>query len=304
MMPLPVAQQLWRYEYGRLAPEILAVELRAAIDALGDQAGIHPYSREVAIWNPRLLSEYDLAMTASRTALVGSRFRDAYRNLCNAEGAWKSIQELFEAVAAVRRAEDSSLEVVELARTARLRRLPAVASLGQLVESSRQWIGETRYREALHLAVHCGRIAEALLERRDPDRRERKTIPEQIDAMEELSDATASFADVSDDLVRDGSIASLRELFQRRHIRLGGRLLAELQIQLAGRRRFRLQYERARSLGSPMFESVEETRARVALLSWDGAVDYQWHIAMERYAGALQQQLHQLNDITEESWKI
>jgi hypothetical protein len=305
MMPAAgLEQQLWGYEYGRVSPERLTLELQSAIDTTADRAGALPYSPDVALWNPQLMKDYEEAMAAAREAVVRARFREALRQVRKTSTVLDTIHQLLDANLAVDHAQAAANQLFELAGSARLRRLPAVASLGQLAETARQWIAEARYREAGHLAAHCCRIAAALLEQCDPDAMQRDSIPERLDAIEELSQVTAIFAGDEDDLVRDGSVASLRLLFQRRFIGFGSRLLSELQIQLAGRHRFRLQCDRARSIGSPMFDSVEEARARIALLSWDGAVDYQWHAAVERYAGALQQQLQRLTEITEESWKI
>src|ERR1051325_5006559 len=139
-------QQLWRCEYGRMSPELLTQELHAALDAVNDRAGAKPYSDTVTLWNPKLSADFDVATAAAHAAIAEGRFRKAVRQIRAAESLFVTISELLDAAAAAERAEAAADDVYALAGVARLRSLPAVASLGQIVERARQWIVEERYR--------------------------------------------------------------------------------------------------------------------------------------------------------------
>jgi hypothetical protein len=66
--------------------------------------------------------------------------------------------------------------------------------------------------------------------------------------------------------------------------------LSELEVHLAGRRRFYLYWQR-QSLGSAAAAGAVETlRALVRERSWDGAVDACWHLSIANHGGALEQQ--------------
>ena len=288
---------LWRWEFGSVAPEMLALELRERLQRLRDESIGERDSATVRLWDATLISSYDDAFHTAARLLDRARWRLALKEIHRCERLITSMRALIEAAADVDRAAAVMEQVHELAATAVLRRLPAVASLAQTVDQARQCIAEGRSTQASQLAGICLRLGRALQERRPVASGESADLQNRIGNLRELCVATRPFADGTDDEpAHDGTLSALQSLFAHQYSLLGTRLLSELEVRLAGRRRFLLHIKRRRLDGSaPM--SVEEMRALVRERSWDGAVDHHWHQSIASYAGVLQEQFRRADAI-------
>jgi hypothetical protein len=287
----PLDRLLWRYEYGRLAPELFEIELRGSIDWLGESAlDLYENAPAVRLWNSDLLASRSAAFQAAVHAIDTQHYRDAVRRIHDCERLTTTMRDLLDAVEAADRAEAGITALHELAAAPRLRRLPVVASLAQMVDLARQQIIEERFVRAAGIARICIRIAAPLgepqLDAPQPD-----ALLERLRAAEDLCDGARPFTpSVDDDPTTDGTFAALRRLIEDRYICLALRLLAEFEIQLGPRRRFMLLHERTARDAAVLFGPPEEVRAAIRDRSWDGAVDHYWHLSLAAHADAISKQ--------------
>lgn len=279
---------LSRWEYGKLAPELLEIELRAVLHAAGDAAlELQPQTATIRLWNPELLSARTDRLRDADRSINMLDFRQAVRLIRQCETVLTSTRELLHAVAAADEAEASATRVHDLAAVPRLRKLPAVASLAQITDISRQYIIERDYLRASFIAEVCARLAASLCEQQPCTG---DGLNDRLIALENLCTATHPVAEPEDDPLGDHSIATLRELRDDGYGRLAERLLTELEVQTAGRRRFLLH---CGQIADP-----DEARVLVRNLTWDGAVDYYWQRSVSGYAVAAEQQRLRLAEIT------
>ena len=283
---------LWRYEFGTVAPEVLDMELRDRLQRVRDDSIAIRDSAVVRLWDDALLSAYDAAIHAAARALDVGQFRVALRQIHRCERVILSMRALVQASDDIERAAAAIEQIHELAETRRLRRLPTVASLGQIVDLARQCIIERRHLQGSHMAAICVRLAEALRERSLVSVEERTALDDRIEAIRDLCVVTQSFVQrVADEPTHDGTLAAVQGLFARQYVVLGARLLTELEVQLAGRRRFLLFLRRKGPGGTAALDAPEEVRTLVRERSWDGAVDHYWHVSIASHASALDEQL-------------
>ena len=292
---------LWRCEFGSVAPEFLALELRERLQRLRDESIDVRDSATVRLWDDALISEYDAAVHSAARTLDLRVWGSAVQQIHCCEHVVASMRALVQASDDAERATVAMEQIHELAATAALRRLPAVASLAQIVDLAKQCILERRSAQGSHIARICVGLAEALGERRHIDAAERVALEERVAAVRELCVATQRFAEsVDDEPTQDGSLTTLQSLFAGQYAVLGTRLLSELEVQLAGRRRF-LHYMQRRQLdGTPSPDGLDEIRALVSERSWDGAVDHYGHMSIAGHAGALKEQWRRLAMATAE----
>jgi hypothetical protein len=282
---------LWRCEFGGAAPEMLALEMRDRLQRLRDDSVDVRDSQTVRLWDDALLVEYDGAFHGAARLLDLGKPRPALKQIHGCEQVIASMRALVQASNDADAAAAAMEQIHDLAGTGRLRSLPSVASLAQIVDLVRQGISERRYTQASHMARICVRLAEALRERRLIPVEERAAFEQRIDTIRDLCAATEPFVDaVNDEPTRDGTLAALRSLFVRQYVVLGSRLLSELEVQFAGRRRFLLYVQRTQLGGTAAFAAADEVRTLVRERSWDGAVDHYWHLSIASHAGAIEQQ--------------
>jgi len=272
---------LWRHEYGKLAPELLELAIRRALDDVGSSTlDLLPRTDTIRLWNPDLLQSRSSALHDASRAVNRARFREAIRHLRRYETTVASIRELLRSVTAIDGADDVIHTIHDRAEVSRLRTLPTVASLCQLIDAARQCMFEQRYLLATNIARLVTRMASSLLLKRDAG--DAESIEKRLRDVEELCVASRPFAEPGDDPSTDGSLRTLRALFNAGYGVLGERLLGELETQLGARRRFLLH---CRSIDDP-----ERARMLVRDLSWDGAIDHYWHQSLLQYAATLEQQ--------------
>ena len=282
---------LSRHEFGTLSSEVLEIELRNALEKMADAVTILASRAEtIRLWNSELLPARDEALTRASRAVTMLRFREAVRQIHRYREVMMAMAHLVEAADSADRASEAMDTVWTLAETARLRGLPSVASLAQIVDVARSMVIEQHYVRAAVTAGICRRMAETLAHRATLRPDDRLAVEERLRGIDDLCAATRPFAESpDDDPVRDGTIDTLRALFDRDYARLGLRLLSEVEIQMAGRRRF-LDYCVRRRDGPLTSRDVEQVRLSVRERSWDGAVDEQWHRSIARHAGAIAEQ--------------
>jgi hypothetical protein len=282
---------LWRCEFGSVAPEVLALELRERLQRLRDESIDVRDSATVRLWDDALISEYDAAFHGAARTLDLRLWRSAMQQIHRCERVVASMRTVVQASGDAERATTAMKQIHDLAETACLRRLPAVASLAQIVDLAKQSILERHSAQGSHIARICVRLTRALQERRPIATDERIGLQERIAAVRELCVATCSFVEaVDDEPTHDGTLTTLQSLFASQYAALGTRLLSELEVKLAGRRRFLRYVQRKRLGGSAALGGLDEVRALVRERSWDGAVDHYWHLSIARHAGALAEQ--------------
>jgi hypothetical protein len=286
MVTRKLERLLSRVRYGTYAPELLERDLRDALADLADDAlPLLDRASTIRLWNDDLLQAYGGAVLRARRSVDFREFRDAVRQIRHCRQLLAGIAALLRAVDAIDGATTSIETLAALATTPQLRRLPAIASLAQIVDAAKLTIIEGRSTEAMHMAEVCGRLAECLLEARTIEPAEHGAFDERVESIEALCGATRPFAPPDeDDPVHDGTLIALRQLLRDGHVTLAARLMAEVEIDLAGRRRFWLQYERER------FGSVDDVSATVRERDWDGAVDHYWHLSIAKHASTVEQQ--------------
>lgn len=211
---------------------------------------------------------------------------DAVRHIGECERTLAEMRSLLCAVEAADRAESVLERLHELVPHARLRCLPAVISLGQLVQAARESILSHQYLQAAAIAGYASQLTEALLTpgcRPDDDR---------MEEVEQLCEKTATFAPPSEESPA-GALVFLRSLMGGEYGTLASRLLTELEIDLAGRRRF-LEWL------SRNHVPVDEARQAVSDYSWDGAIDHYHQRALAHLPPVITEQLARLSSIAEE----
>ncbi|MGA8808197.1 MAG: hypothetical protein WB973_10000, partial [Thermoanaerobaculia bacterium] len=291
-MTEPLDRLLARYEYGRLAPELLDIELRAALGSLGDEwLDLGAADAVVRLWNPALIDDYRRTFNAAVDALQWCRYREAVRRMRDCAKRAAAIRALIDAASAADLAEEAAIAVHDLVAIRRLQRLPAVAATEQIVDLARHTIIEGNYTRASRIAAICSRMAAALLARTEATTKERDSIDAAFDDIRTICGKTHDFAPVAEgDAIRDGSLERITRLIGDGYLKLALRLVAELQMELAGRRRFLVLYER-RSTMALAFGSNEEIRSVVADRSWDGAFDHYCEAALAGHSRSVESQI-------------
>jgi hypothetical protein len=261
---------LWRYEYGRLPASALKLGMREELRRLYDAKAAEQVGETPARWNAEWLpSTRDIALEGATAALDTRQYHDALRHLRKAGEASRTIRELASATEHLDRATEAVTVLHELAGNACLRRLPALTSLAQLVDSMSLCMFNGSYGQARDLAALCLQIASTLREQRTATDTERSDAETRIAILRELCESTRAFADDDDpDAIADGSLRRLGELLADGHAVLASRLLGELEIALAARGRFRLHFRER--LANPKADGL---KLLVRERSWDGAVD-------------------------------
>lgn len=287
---------LARYEFGALSPIVVEIELRAVLERLSDAIVVlAPRADTVRLWSGELLPARDEAFTRASRATTLLEFREAVRQIRRCREVMASTVRLIEAVDAADRAAGPTDALWSLAGTPRLRGLPSIAALAQIIDVARSMIIERNYIQAAVAAGICRRMAESLARREALEPEARAAADERLRALDELCAATRSFAvSGDDDPAHDGSLDALRSLLGRDHAPLGLRLLVELEIQMASRRRF-LDYCVRRHHGAFTESETEALRRSVRERSWDGAVDEQWNRSIAEHAGAIARQRRRID---------
>lgn len=298
MIDAGLMRLLWRYEYGRFAPELFEIELRAMLETVSDEgADLHTQKPTVRLWAPDLLRSREEAFAAASRAIAALRYREAVRHIVRCRRVIAEMHELLRALEDCDRAESAATAVHDLAGVIRLRRLPSVASLAQVVDLARQHIVGQDFKQASGIAGVCTRLAEALLEQRG-NRASAEDASVRIEQLEHLCIATQPFlTPPRDDPASDGTFPVLRHLLRGGYSRLGRRLLAELEIQLGGRRRFLLLYERNGADTATVFGSKDAIRNVIRDGSWDEAVDLCWLRSIARHGDTLTRQSDEIGAV-------
>lgn len=287
-MTKPLDRLLTRYEYGRLAPELLDIELRAALTSLGDEwLDLGASDAVVRLWNPALIDDYRRAFNAAVDALQWCRYREAVRGMRDCAKRAAAIRDLIDAASAADLAEEAANAVHDVVAIRRLQRLPAVAATEQIVDLTRHTIIEGNYTRASRIAAICSRMAAVLLARREATTNETDALDAAFKDIRSICQKTRDFAPVTEvDAIHDGSLDRIAQLIAEGYMKLALRLLAELQMELAGRRRFLILYER-RSTMAMAFGANDEIRNVVADRSWDGAFDHYCEIALAGHSSSV-----------------
>jgi hypothetical protein len=275
-------RMFWRWQYGRIDAQLLELRLRDAVDrAQDEEMEWNDAARVLADWNVSLRSVHVQARREALLAVDRHHFRDAVRELERCRGATATLRELLAADTDAGAAEDALDRLHDLVQPARLRALPATASLAQRVDAVRQCMLDGRYVEASLSAKLCTRIAGRLLERASPEGTQRDELRARLRNVEKLCEETQPWAPDGDDPHADGTLAALRGLLRDRHPRLVARLLTELEIDLGPRRRL--------LTARPLLGGHDDAavKATVGQFSWDGAVDHYWHASIAGYAKEL-----------------
>lgn len=263
---------LWRWQYGRLSADRLELQLRDAVDLLGDDvAEWLDAAPIVRMWSPALIETHIAARREASYAVDRHQFREAVRQIALCVDASARLRELLAADRAAGLCEEAVLRLHELAAVPRLRALPSIAALAQQVDAVRIAIAEGRYAEASIAATLCTRLAEQLLRRADPNPDERDRLRERLRELTHLWRETQPFAAADDDPAE--AIERLRALVRENSLPLAERLALELEIELGPRRRFLT----ARPL---MPDDASSVKAVVRERAWDGAVDHYWHLSI------------------------
>lgn len=288
MTDLSLDRDLWRFQYGALAPELLETRLRAAVQQLAAQR-VHVGTRRTCLerWtNGALLVLHAQAFDEALRAVNTLRFRDALRAIHRCREIGATVEEITQADRDIRAAED----VLERANVKiglpLLRQLPALAAMEQTVQQARECMSMDRPREASGLASVCTRLGRALLATESSNDVKSGEVLARLAALEDLHRATSALAMPPDDEI-PAALVILRNQMKDGHTVLAGRLCAELQMQLAGRKRFLDFLERRRRTGSPANATDEDLRASVAQRSWDGTVEHYWHQSIAQYTTVL-----------------
>ncbi len=277
-------RMLWRWQYGRLDPELLQAYLRDAVSRAEDEEiEWSAAARALAIWNTSLTAVHTQARREALRSIDRHEFLDAVRQLGHCHAATTTMRELRLADEDRTAAEDAVRRLHTLVRPAQLQALPALAALTQRIDAIRHCILEERYVEASFSAKLCARLAERLLERQKPQQAGRDDLLARIADVESLCAATQAWAPDGDDPAGNGANSALRSLLSEGYGRLSSRLLTELEIELGPRRRFLTAQPLIRDNAGAVKETVRER-------SWDGAVEHYWHLSIARHAERLAQE--------------
>lgn len=289
MMMLALDRDVWRFEYGTLAPELLETKLRDEIPRLTAQRVDLAANRStIETWDRGgLIAAHARAFDQAVRSVNTKRFRAAVRLIRRCGELHSTAETLKHAASHIDAAAAIWERLHQSVRIDRLRRLPAVASLGQAVETARQSMNAGRYGEAAEIARLCSRIGMSLLERKIAGANEDHDLLLRLAAILDLHKATTSCAQPPDDEVPQ-AVQILRELLIESYVVLVSRLCAELEVELSGRRRFRDFVQRARLNRASTLGTDDELRTVVDAFSWDGAVEFYWHESIAQYSTGLQ----------------
>lgn len=272
---------LWRYEYGRLGEGRLELELQEGLRRLHDARALQGNPAAADRWSAReLLVHRDGTIRAAAQAIDTRRWHEAVRALRRGGEALLGVDTLIVAAQNMETAIEAVESLQQLAGTAFLCALPAIASLAQTTESIRRCMHAADYRVASYLAGICTRIAEPVRERRTIAAIDRRDAEQRLAAVIEIYGATRIVADPAEpDPAGDGSLDRLRQLFDLDQTALAVRLLTEIEIALLGRRRFRLHFgDQLRAADTSALKDL------VARYSWHDAVDHDSYEALARQA--------------------
>lgn len=268
---------LWRYEYGRLPAAQLELELREEFGRLLDASAAQGDPPSVRRWSAQeLLAARDEALRAASLSLPSRQYHETLRQLRKADEALAAVRGAVEAGQRIDRAVEALNAICELAGSPSLRRMPAISSLTALNDTIALCMFNGRYGQASDAAALCENIAATLTVRRAPTAEEQADTAARIAALRELCAATRAFAGEDEqDPDADGSLDRLQQLLLEDYTSLAGRLLAELEVALAARRRFRHHF--LRTIDDATTQAL---RVMVRERSWDGAVDHDCQIAI------------------------
>jgi hypothetical protein len=272
---------LWRYEYGRLGEGRLELELQDGLRRLHDARALQGNPAAADRWSAReLLVHRDGAIRAAAQAIDTRRWHEAVRALRRGGEALLAVDTLLVAAQNMENAIEAVESLQQLAGTAFLCALPAIASLTQTTESIRGCMHAADFRAASYLAGICTRMAEPLRERRAIAAIGRRDAEQRLAVVIEIYGATGIVANAAEpDPAGDGSLDRLRQLFDSDQTALAVRLLTEIEIALLGRRRFRLHFgDQLRAADASALKDL------VARYSWHGAVDHDSYEALARQA--------------------
>jgi len=282
-------RDIWRFEYGTLAPELLETKLRDEIPRLTtERLDLAANRSTIATWKREgLIAAHAHAFDRAVRSVNMKQFRDAARLIRRCGELHSAAEALIHAARDI----DAAAAVLErMQRSLRsdlLRRLPVAASLGQALDAARDSMNAGRYGEAAAIARLCSRIGTSLLERGAPDADGNHNLLLRLSAILDLRNATTLWAQPPDDAVPQ-ALEILRELLSERRFALVSRLCAELEIDLSARRRFRDFVESAQRNRALTLGTDDELRAAVKALGWDGAVQLYWHESIAQYSAGLQ----------------
>lgn len=287
-MKQPLNRLLSRFKYGTLSADMFEQELREAVRRISDSGtDLLVRAATIRLWHDSLLRDFQTAFDQAGRAVNRLAMAEAVRHLRTCERAMDEMRRLLTAVDATDQAASSLEQLYELVSHARLRHLPALASIGQLVQTAHESILARRYTQAATIARYASSHANALLTSGDGDDDDNR-----IDVVEQLCDASETFAPSSEESPED-SADTLRALQHAGYGPLTTRLLTELEIDLAGRRRF-MEWMSRNAV------EADEARRVVADHSWDGAIDHYHHRALTHLAPVITAQLTRLSSVAEE----
>jgi hypothetical protein len=273
---------LWRYEYGRLPAVQLEAELEDELRRLLDASETQGNPLSIQRWSAReLLAARDEALRAALLSLPSRQYYETLRQLRKADEALAAVSGAVEAGQQIDRAVEALSSIQGLADRQSLQRMPAISSLAQLGDTISLCMFNGRYGQASSVAALCEQIYAALTARRQPTAEEQTDAAARIAALRELCALTRPFANEEEqDPDADGSLDRLQHLLDNHYTALAGRLLAELEVALAARRRFRHHFLRTIDEAA-----TKALRLMVRERSWDGAVDHDCQIAIELQSG-------------------
>jgi hypothetical protein len=273
---------LWRYEYGRLPAVQLEAELENELRRLLEASAAQGSPLSVQRWSAQeLLAARDEALRAASLSLPSRQYHETLRQLRKADEALAALRGAVEAGQRIDRAVEALNAICDLAGKPSLRRMPAISSLAGLNDTISLCMFNGRYGQASDVAALCENIAATLTTRRAPTGEEQADAAARIAALRELCVATRLFAgEEEQDPDADGSLDRLQQLLHDDYTMLAGRLLAEMEVALAARRRFRHHFLRTIDEAA-----TQALRLMVRERSWDGAVDHDCQIAIALQSG-------------------
>lgn len=282
-------RDVWRFEYGRLAPELLEIKLRDEIPGLTAQRVDLAANRStIGVWDHGgLIAAHARAFDQAVRSVNTKRFRTAVRSIRRCGELHSTAMTLLHAARGIDAATAIWKRLHQSVLIDLLRRLPAVASLSQAGEAARHSLNAGRYGESAEIARLCSRMGTSLLERNIAGANQDHDLLLRLAAILDLHQATTFCAQPPDDEV-PRAVQILRELLIESYTVLVSRLCTELEIELSARRRFRDFVERARLNRAFTLGTDDELRTVVDALSWDGAVEYYWHESIAQYSSGLQ----------------
>jgi len=265
----------------------LAEEFKAETERL--TAGVGEWSRRVGGLpqqrHPgRHIADCDEAITRALRAGETGDYRAAFDALTRARRAAADVQSAWEANLAYESAREALAELEALAPSARLRTLLTFRDLASLLEEALALLGRGKYRQAELLSAACRRRCELLAE-------PRADAPQSwLDDLERLSaccDEAAPFLPHGrEDWADKGALFEVGALVRERGCELAGRLLYDLELELAPHATFLSLFRRLRPAPRPP-GADRDLRELIAAESWSAATSYMLRGALEGLGGAL-----------------